>query len=204
MHAGAQDIGRGVTLSFARADGDVALYLWPRGSGYTFAADLRPAGQGPWQALVEPADVGADEAGRIARGVPQGTSARVHVELPASLHLEPATVAAGAPSTLTLELASTTGATLVRPLTLELPPGVTLAALPALGGTCAATVRAAPGASEITLDRGSVIRRGRCDVSARVVARAPGVFIFTLAAGSVLGDGGTNASPAGATLIAGP
>ncbi|MEJ6022658.1 DUF7933 domain-containing protein [Ramlibacter sp. PS4R-6] len=203
-HAAAQDISRGVTLSFPRDDGEVTLYLWARAGGYTFAADLRPAGQAEPRSLADPADIAPEEAAALARDAGARAATRVHAELVASLHVEPASVAVGAPSILTMAFASAGGATLVRPLTLQLPPGVTLAAQPALGGTCAAMVRAAPGGNQVTLERGSVIRRGGCDVSARVVARSAGVFLLTLAAGSVLSDAGTNSQFAGATLSAAP
>jgi hypothetical protein len=192
----------------------VAVFLWPKASGFTVAADWRPMGTVDWRPLVDRADFPFTAPEVLGLGAAAGTGAaknvhevgrlraRLHAGVAAAMRFDPASTAPGTPSTLTLDfgLGSKGAAIVMRPMVFELPQGLKLASPPALGGTCAASVRAAPEGHAITIERGSVVRTGGCTISANVVAQSAGTFNAALPAGSLLTDTGTNLAPASAAL----
>jgi uncharacterized repeat protein (TIGR01451 family) len=134
----------------------------------------------------------------------------------------PATIAAGGTSTLTITLsnANTMAATLNAPLTDTLPGGVVVsgtASTTCAGGTAstvapavAAQDRGLPkpqwfggnGASSVTLTGGTIPANGSCVLTVDVIAANGGSYINSLAAGALATSNGTNAAPAIATLTA--
>jgi uncharacterized repeat protein (TIGR01451 family) len=134
----------------------------------------------------------------------------------------PATIAAGGTSTLTITLsnANTTAATLNAPLTDTLPSGVVVsgtASTTCASGTAstvapavAAQDRGLPkpqwfggnGASTVTLTGGTIPANGSCVLTVDVIAANGGSYINSLAAGALATSNGTNAAPAIATLTA--
>jgi uncharacterized repeat protein (TIGR01451 family) len=134
----------------------------------------------------------------------------------------PATIAAGGTSTLTITLsnANTTAATLNAPFTDTLPSGVVVsgtANTTCAGGTAstvapavAALDRGLPkpqwfggnGASSVTLTGGTIPANGSCVLTVDVIAANGGSYINSLAVGALATSNGTNAAPAIATLTA--
>lgn len=114
----------------------------------------------------------------------------------------PATIDAGAVSTLTITLsnANSTAASLSAPFIDTLPGGLVLAATPNAGTTCGGTLTANPGGSTVTLAGGSIPANGSCTVTSAVTAASGGSYINSLPAGALQTSNGNNAAPAVATL----
>jgi Ice-binding-like len=114
----------------------------------------------------------------------------------------PATILAGAVSTLTITLnnANTSAASLTSPLTDSLPSGVVVSG----GGstTCGGTVTAIVGSSSVTLTGGSIPIAGSCTLTVDVTAAAAGTYINSLSSGALQTSNGSNVTPAVATLVA--
>lgn len=114
----------------------------------------------------------------------------------------PAAVLAGAPSTLTLNLANTNAAplTLMHVLTDTLPTGLVVAQPATVGGSCSGTVTAVAGAATVVYAKGAHIPSGGCTITVPVVAAVGGVYTNVLAAGALRTDGGDSPGQASATL----
>lgn len=122
----------------------------------------------------------------------------------ASMAFAPASVAAGASSTLTITLSNPEAgpATLSAPLVNNLPAGVRVAAAPNAATTCASgTVTAAAGATSLSLSGGAQIGGAdSCTVTVDVRAVSPGSFTNTLAAGALQTDLGNSVAAASASF----
>lgn len=193
--------------------GDVILYLWPKGTGYTLSAHWRADASSSWQPLLDRVDFPFTAPAALSVGAAAGTGAATNVHeiralrvvphegLTAAIRFEPAAITTGSTSTLTLHFGTASRtATFVAPFMHELPGGLRIADVPGLGGTCAASVRAAPGGHSITVEAGSEIRSTGCTIAVRVVAEHTGLFTSTIAMGSLLTDRGTNLEAASANL----
>jgi hypothetical protein len=116
----------------------------------------------------------------------------------------PASVAAGAPSTLTITLANSnaSAATLSAALTDSFPSGLVVAATPAASTTCGGAVTAVAGAASVSLAAsGSAIpANASCTVTVNVTSAAAGSYVNTIAAGALATSAGSNAAAASATL----
>jgi len=117
----------------------------------------------------------------------------------------PTTVAADAPSTLTITLSNQSqpgAATLGAALTDTLPAGLLVAATPNASTTCpAGTVTANAGSSSVSLSAGAQIpASATCTVTVDVSAAASGLFTNTLAAGALQTDLGNSHDATSATL----
>src|SRR4029077_7352793 len=117
----------------------------------------------------------------------------------------PATIAVGGVSTLTITLSNPDVA--VTPLTASLvdtlPSGVVIAATPNVGTTCGGvgTPVAVAGGSTVTLPAGrSIPANGTCTLTVNVTVAVGGSYINTLLAGALVTSNGTNTAPAVATL----
>ena len=136
------------------------------------------------------------------------TSARLVISSPPTLskQFEPAVIAPGGTSRLTVfvgnpnSVAMTLSADLVD--TLPTSPGpVTIAATPALGGTCpAGKVTATAGAASLRLLSGTAVPAGGCTIEVDVSASTPGVHTNALPVGALRTDLGDNPEPAYASL----
>ena len=117
----------------------------------------------------------------------------------------PATINAGATSTLTITLlnANSVAATLTSALIDTLPAGVLVAAVPNATTTCGGgtLVVANSGSSTVTLPTGSTIpANGNCTISVNVTSAVTGSYINTLPVGALQTSNGNNPAPANATL----
>ncbi len=125
----------------------------------------------------------------------------------------PAAVAPGQPTTLTITLVnrSILQAALTAPFVDALPSGVVIATVPNAGTTCPGpgAVIAAPGGSTVTLPATHVLEAGfgshppppPCTVSVDVMASACGTFVNTIPANALQTTNGDNADAAVATLV---
>ncbi|HMH51152.1 MAG TPA: hypothetical protein VK548_13030, partial [Candidatus Acidoferrum sp.] len=121
----------------------------------------------------------------------------------------PATIAAGGVSTLTIALSNpdVAVATLTAPLVDTVPSGVVIAATPNVGTTCGGVEApvAVAGATTVTLPAGrSIPANGSCTLTVNVTAAVGGSYVNTLAAGALVTSNGNNAVPAVATLTVVP
>lgn len=116
----------------------------------------------------------------------------------------PATIAAGGTSSLTLTLTNTggTAATLTTPFADNLPAGISVAATPNATTTCGGSL--ATTTSSVTLTGGAIPANGSCTVSVNVTAGTAGAYINTVPAGSLETSNGSNTGPATATLTVTP
>ena len=116
----------------------------------------------------------------------------------------PATIAAGGASTLTLTLSNTGSApaALTAAFTDNLPAGVVVAGTPNATTTCGGAVTTS--ASSVTLTGGAIPANGSCTVNVNVAAAAGGAYINTVAAGSLQTINGSNTGAASATLTVTP
>jgi hypothetical protein len=117
----------------------------------------------------------------------------------------PATIAVGGVSTLTITLSNPDVAvtTLTASLVDTLPSGAVIAATPNVGTTCGGvgTPVAVAGSSTVTLPAGrSIPANASCTLTVDVTATVAGPHINTLAAGALVTSNGNNAAPAVATL----
>ena len=114
----------------------------------------------------------------------------------------PATIIAGAASTLTITLGNPNAVAVVltAPMTDTLPAGMVVRAPLTLGGTCAGAVTAVAGGGTISYANGATIPAGGCTITAQVTANASGSFLNTIPAGALTIAGGSNPAPASATL----
>jgi Ice-binding-like len=114
----------------------------------------------------------------------------------------PATIAAGDASTLTLTLSNSDAsvASITSPLTDTLPAGVTIASAPS--NTCGGSITFT--SSSVTLTGGSIPARGSCTITVPVTAPNGGNFINSLPAGALQTNNGNSASPVVATLTVTP
>jgi hypothetical protein len=115
----------------------------------------------------------------------------------------PASVVAGASSTLTVTLANSNpvAATLASALTDTFPPGLVVAAPANASTTCLAGLQAAPASDHVTLDGGAVIPpNGTCTITVDTAAAAPGSYANSIAVDALQTDVGSNAQSADATL----
>jgi uncharacterized repeat protein (TIGR01451 family) len=117
----------------------------------------------------------------------------------------PATVNAGAVSTLTITLSNPNAAiaTLNAALVDTLPVGMVIASTPQAATTCsgAGAPVAIAGSGTVSLPAGrSIPSNGSCTLAVNVTAAAGGTYINTLLAGALATSNGNNANPAIATL----
>ncbi|MEO7004855.1 MAG: ice-binding family protein, partial [Acidobacteriaceae bacterium] len=112
----------------------------------------------------------------------------------------PATVVAGAISTLTITLDNPAAvvADLTAPFTDSLPTGMDISGNAST--TCGGSLAAAAGTSTITLTGGAIPANGSCTVTVDVTAPVAGSYFNALAAGSLQTSNGNNTAPAVATL----
>ncbi|MEO6965055.1 MAG: ice-binding family protein, partial [Acidobacteriaceae bacterium] len=112
----------------------------------------------------------------------------------------PATVVAGAISTLTITLdnPAAVAAALTAPFTDNLPTGMNISGNAST--TCGGSLTAAAATSTITLTGGAIPANGSCTITVDVTAPAPGNYFNTLPAGSLQTGNGSNTAPAVATL----
>jgi hypothetical protein len=117
----------------------------------------------------------------------------------------PASIVAGATSTLTITLSNpnATTATLSANLVDTFPANLIVAAAPNASTTCSAgALTAAAGATSVTLAAGAGIpAAGTCIVQVAVTSAAANSYVNTLAAGSLQTNVGSNAGAATATLV---
>lgn len=85
-------------------------------------------------------------------------------------------------------------------LTDNLPPGVTIAAVPNTSTSCGATVNAAPGASSLRISDGLVLSGGFCTFQVDVVSTTASVYTNTIPAGAPLANNEVVAQDASASL----
>ena len=119
----------------------------------------------------------------------------------------PTTALAGKTSTLVVTLGNSNSrpATLASTFTDTLPAGLSIAAPPALGGTCAlASVTANAGSSTVAYASGATQPAGGCTISVSVTGTATGTYTNTLAVGALQTTWGSNAAGATATLTVTP
>ncbi len=114
----------------------------------------------------------------------------------------PTAIEPGGKSVLTINLGNANGValTLTSALTDTLPAGMTVAATPAIGGTCPGTTTAASGSGTVVYANGSSIPAGGCTITVNVTASAAGSYVNTIAAGALGTTGGSNPTPAAASL----
>jgi len=122
----------------------------------------------------------------------------------AALSFNPASVAAGASSALTITLGNveTDPATLTAALVNTLPAGMRVAAVPNAATTClSGTVTAAASATSVSLAAGAQIpAEGSCAVTVNVSAVSTGTFDNVLAAGALQTSLGNSITAANASL----
>jgi hypothetical protein len=163
-------------------------------------------------------DVTASDAGDYANDIPAGelqtsagtnagpADAILHVALvppTVTKSFAPASVAAGASSTLTITLGNGNAvpSSLTAALVDAFPAGLEVAATPNAQTTCGGTLTATPAADSVTLDGAAVIApTGTCTITVDVVSAIPGSYANDIPAGALQTDSGTNAAPADATL----
>ena len=88
-------------------------------------------------------------------------------------------------------------ATLSADLTDSLPNGVTVAAIPNVGGSCTGTVTAVAGAGTVTYNTsGTIPANSSCTITVDVVSSTPGAVTNTIVANALQTDVGSNAAPA--------
>jgi hypothetical protein len=126
-----------------------------------------------------------------------------------SVAFVPATIVAGATSTLTMTFANgnATDATLSAALAQALPAGLVFAANPNPVTTCGGSgaVTAVAGGSTLGIGAGRLIpATGSCTVTVEVTAAALGSFALVIPAGWLQTSFGSNANPASATLTVNP
>jgi hypothetical protein len=118
------------------------------------------------------------------------------------------TIEAGAPSTLTITLGNenAVGATLIAPLSDELPPPLVIANPSHAVTTCPGGVLTAnSGSGTVTLDAGAAIPpAGTCTVAISVTSDAEGIYTNTIPSKALQTDLGSNADPASAVLTVTP
>ena len=118
------------------------------------------------------------------------------------------TINPGASSRLTIALgnANPGALTLSSALVDTLPPNVTVAATPNVGGTCMLASLSAPAlGSAITYAAGATIPPGGCTIQVDVTSTVPGgPWVNTIAVGALATDGGSNGAPAVAQLLVNP
>lgn len=112
----------------------------------------------------------------------------------------PATVLAGAVSTLTITLNNPNAvvADLTAPLADSLPTGVVISGNAST--TCGGTLTAVAGSSGVSLSGGAIPADGSCTVTVDVIASGAGSYFNTLPAGVLQTSVGNNTGPAVATL----
>jgi uncharacterized repeat protein (TIGR01451 family) len=112
----------------------------------------------------------------------------------------PATVKAGAASTVTITLTNpdATIAKLTAPLTDNLPSGVVVSGPGST--TCGGTLSAAIGSATVTLSGGAIPASGSCKITVAVTAKNQGTYINSLPAGALKTCNGSNSTAAMSTL----
>ncbi len=116
-------------------------------------------------------------------------------------------IRAGGVSTLILALGNDNGVatSLTAALVDTLPGGMTVAAIPNLGGSCdLSQVSAVAGATAIRYAGGAVLPAGGCTIQVNVTVAAEGSYSNLIAAGALLTTAGSNLLPAAASLTANP
>lgn len=118
----------------------------------------------------------------------------------------PASVVAGASSTLTITLSNPSGivATLTAPFVDTLPGGLIVASPPLLFSDCGGTGGpfATAGGGSVTLPAGrSIPANGSCIIRVDVTSAVAGTYVNSIPAGALVTSNGSNADPAVATLI---
>ncbi|MHB8764078.1 MAG: DUF7933 domain-containing protein, partial [Deferrisomatales bacterium] len=113
---------------------------------------------------------------------------------------DPAAIAAGGTSALTVTLGNPNGAAiaLTDDFTVTLPAGMTLAAAGSTG-TCAG-VTAANGAGSVSVANGTSLPAGDCTVVVTVTSTTPGTATHTVAAGALATSAGSSAGPVSDSL----
>ena len=122
----------------------------------------------------------------------------------------PVSIASGGTSTLSIVLGNTNGgaATLLSALVDTLPTSpapITVAATPAVGGTCTTgNVTAAANSGTITYASGATIPAGGCTITVNVTGSTAGTYVNTYPVGALHTTLGDNVQPANATLTISP
>lgn len=121
-----------------------------------------------------------------------------------SKSFSPATIVAGATSTLTLTLtnSATADATLSSSLTDTLPSGVVVVGNAST--TCGGTVSAAAGSTSVSLSGATILASSSCTVTVDVTAAVAGSYINTVPSGALVTSNGSNAAATSATLTVTP
>jgi uncharacterized repeat protein (TIGR01451 family) len=115
----------------------------------------------------------------------------------------PASISSGSNSTLTITLTNngSSVATLIAPFVDTLPAGVTVAAIPNVGGTCTGAVTASAGASTVTYANGATIpASGSCTITVDVTSSTAGNHVNTINPGGLQTNYGVNPTPGTSTL----
>lgn len=138
-------------------------------------------------------------------GAPASANLLVNPGQPPSVSksFAPTSIVTGKESTLTISLGNgnASAATLTANLVDNLPAGVTVAAVPAVAGTCTlASVTASAGATSVAYAAGATIPAGGCSIQVRVTSSSVGVHVNTIAAGALQTDVGNNAVATTANL----
>ncbi len=122
----------------------------------------------------------------------------------AAVSASPATIAAGAPTTLTYTLSNTTGfpMTLTSAFSNTLPAGMTIVGA-SPGGTCTG-VTATTGSNTVTMANGTQIPNGGCTITVSVASSVSGTRTVSVPAGAFAVDGGLTNAATSANLTVTP
>ena len=200
------------------AAGQILMHVIPRatGTGYLVHVHARSGSDAQWVRLVGPAEFPFPSPPLLRVGAAGSTGAARNVHeirdlvvkpLPTarvSHTFEPAVLQTGGQTTLTLRLATSAKASLLEPVTYELPPGLKVATPLQLGGTCSGAVRARPGDSSVTVDAGTTATAAGCTLAFRLTASRPVQWQAKIPAGAWPFDTAANEESAAATLSVGP
>lgn len=193
----------------ATANGTTVTYqvggVIPANGGCTIAVDVTSTVVGTYTNTIA---VGALQT-TVGNSNVAASSALQVLALPSvAKAFVPATVLAGASSTLTITLANANAGavTLTAAMIDTLPAGLVVATPATVGGSCAsASVVASAGGSTITFQSGATVPAGGCTIVVPVTGTTAGVFTNTIPAGALTTTGGANPGPGTAALtVLGP
>jgi len=167
--------------------------------GCTIVVNVTAPVSGSYVNTIPPAALQTSVGNNVA---PASATLQVVVLPTLAKSFAPATIIAGAASTLTLTLGNPNAApvTLTAALTDTLPAGMVVRPPLVQGGSCPGAVTAVAGGNTVTYASGASIPAGGCTITVQVTANASGSYVNTIPAGALAIAGGSNLAPASATL----